>query len=157
MNLLQFYTLSSLDLDVARNISKASLDPTVMLLKYVGQHAAYLPARCQMNCSIPIWCHMCVEARSTCSRCCRSALDGDIGRKVICDNKHPKYLTARLPQHGQGAGSTKIIKEVLCYFSSGKAGEKNHFGRKVWDEVSEDVRGRADSWCRHHTLVYQVL
>lgn len=137
MNLLQFYTLSSLDLDVARNISKASLDPTVMLLKYVGQHAAYLPARCQMNCSIPIWCHMCVEARSTCNRCCRSALDGDIARKVICDNKHPKYLTARLPQHGQGAGSTKKIKEVLCYFSSDKAGEKEknalggRFGMKL--------------------------
>lgn len=144
MNLLQFYTLSSLDLDVARNISKASFDPTVMLLKYVGQHAAYLPARCQMNCSIPIWCHMCVEARSTRNRCCRSALDGDIGRKVICDNKHPKYhckVTSARPGCWQHQKNTKRCCVIFPRVKQGK--KKKRFGRKVWDEVSEDVRGRA--------------
>lgn len=128
MNLLQFYTLSSLNLDVARNISKASLDPAAtMLQKYIGQHIPYLPASCQMNCSIPIWCHMCMEARSTSNRCCRNALDRDIGGKVICDSKHPKYwgkvtantqnIRARLPLHCQGAAAPKM---VLCYFSVGK-------------------------------------
>lgn len=132
MNLLQFYTLSSLNLDVERNISKTLLNPTIMLLKYIGQHVPYLAASCQMNCSIPIWCHMCMEARSTSNRCCRNALDRDIGGKVICDSKHPKYhckVTSALP------GCCSTAKKVLCYFPGGK----KRFGRKVWGEVSEDV------------------
>lgn len=57
------------------------------------------------------------------------------GRSSVTTNT--PNITARLPQHGQGAGSTKKIKEVLCYFSSGKAGEKEknalggRFGMKL--------------------------
>lgn len=91
----------------------------------------YLPASCQMNCSIPIWCHMCMEACSTSNRCCRNALRGDIGGKVICDSKHPKYqwnwqqtpqnISARLPLNCQGAGASK---KLLCYFPGGRFGVK---------------------------------
>lgn len=85
------YTLSCLNLSIVQNISKAFLDQTIMPFKYVGQHVPYLLALCQMNCIIPIWCHMCMEARSASNRCCRNALDRDIDCKVICENKYSKY------------------------------------------------------------------
>lgn len=85
------YILSCLNLSIAHNISKAFLDQTITPLKYVGQHAPYLLAWCQMNCIIPIWCHMCMEARSASNRCCPNALDRDIDSKVIRENEYPKY------------------------------------------------------------------
>lgn len=142
MNLLQFCTVSSLNLDAVRNISKASLDPTIMLLKkYVGQHVPYLPASCQMNCSIPIWCHMCMEACSTSDRCCWNALGTESGRKVIRDNKHPKWqcgvtkttqnISARLPLHCQGAVASQKKRKGAVLFSGDKPGEQKRLGMKL--------------------------
>lgn len=124
------YILSCLHLSIVQNISKAFLDQTIMPFKYVGQHVPYLLALCQMNCIIPIWCHMCMEARSACNRCCRNALDRDIDSKVICENEYPKYQlegylsTARVLQHQKGA-------VLFSFFFPGVNQGKKCFGNKV--------------------------
>lgn len=110
------YILSSLNLNIVLNISKTLLDQNIMLFKYVGQHVPYLLALCQMNCIIPIWCHMCMEACSAWNRCCRNALDRDSDSKVICENECTKYQwKVTLVWFGREWKEIHT-KRVLCYF-----------------------------------------
>lgn len=101
------YVLPFLNLYVMQNISKAPFDRTIMPHKYVGQHVSYLLALCQMNCIIAIWCHMCMEAHSTCNRCCWNALDSDIESQLW--KRIPKisvegyFSLTRVLQHQKGA------------------------------------------------------
>lgn len=140
MNLLQFYTLSSLNLDVARNISKAFLDPTIILLKYAGKHVPYLPHPAKWTAAF--------QYGATCAWKPVALLTGAAGTRSTeisagRSSANTQNITASLQQSPktpvQGYLCTARVlrhqKMVIFY------NKKMHFGRKVWGEVCEDVQG----------------